>query len=127
MEGHVLAGLMSRTIVPEFPEIGLDLTPSSPLRRRIQWERVQPRPAAHDSGGGDHQPATHTGANRLERVREETTDARRASRNTASPAAVKRYSRRPGRFSRAGIAGSSQRLSSSPMFSSRPSARYSVP
>jgi hypothetical protein len=50
-----------------------------------------------------------------------------ADTTAASPAAVSTYRRRPGRFSRAEISRSSQRLCKGPICSSLPSARWSVP
>src|SRR3989442_1143360 len=92
------------SVLMKFPKVRLDLA--------IAVVRgVEARPHANDSDREFKNSRHHAGAGRRRtRRRACALAAARAAVAAASPDAVNVYSRRPGRFSRAGIAGSSQRL-----------------
>jgi hypothetical protein len=111
-----------------FPQIGFDLSPPRVPNTFRQLPGVQPGPHPNKTDSGLKKWRPHARAIRLRprrRGAESAGDA--APRAAATPARVSLYSRRPGLASAAAICGSSQWLSSSPICSRRPSARYNVP
>ena len=107
-------------IVLGFPHIGFDFGAASISNLRRECERVQMCPDTDE-----HVQSTHAGTHFL-RWPARTTRCAADSASARSPRSVRRYSRRRGRPASAAC-GSSQRLVSIPMASSRPRALYSVP
>jgi hypothetical protein len=107
-------------IVLGFPHIGFDFGAASISNLRRERERVQMRPDTDE-----RMQSPHAGAHFL-RCPARTIRCPADSASAVSPRSVRRYSRRRGRPASAAC-GSSQRLVSIPMASSRPRALYSVP
>jgi hypothetical protein len=120
--GGARAGLLA------LPQIGFDFSPPRVSNRFRQSPGVDPGPETNKTDSGQKKWRPHARAIRLRpRTRRVDSTEDAAARAAATPARVSIYSRRPGLASSAAICGSSQRLSSSPICSRRPNARYRVP